>query len=209
MITGSRESLIASAMSATTTKRYPVSRVTAGSSRVVSAGAEEDARARQAAQDPALAAAGAGGSLPPAAPGRGMGAAVAAARDPRKARRELNMDFGNFLRTLAVIAIRTSDRGHEPDQAEPLLMNLLETMVLPNAERRLPTLVAQQLQSEDVAQLNEWFGEQLQVVFAHYADAYDRRLRQLGRRPRGTPLELPLLDLGFLEAARAADLITA
>ena len=30
-----------------------------------------------------------------------------------------------------------------------------------------------------------------------------------GRRPRGTPLELPSLDLGFLEAALAADLITA
>ena len=30
-----------------------------------------------------------------------------------------------------------------------------------------------------------------------------------GRRPRGAPLELPLLDLGFLEAALAADLITA
>ena len=29
------------------------------------------------------------------------------------------------------------------------------------------------------------------------------------RRPRGTPLELPSLDLGFLEAALAADLITA
>ena len=28
------------------------------------------------------------------------------------------------------------------------------------------------------------------------------------RRPRGTPLELPSLDLGFLEAALAADLIT-
>ena len=30
-----------------------------------------------------------------------------------------------------------------------------------------------------------------------------------GRRPRGTPLELPSLDWGFLEAALAADLITA
>ena len=30
-----------------------------------------------------------------------------------------------------------------------------------------------------------------------------------GRRPRGTSLELPSLDLGFLEAALAADLITA
>ena len=30
-----------------------------------------------------------------------------------------------------------------------------------------------------------------------------------GRRPRGTPLELPSLDLGFLEAALAADLIMA
>ena len=30
-----------------------------------------------------------------------------------------------------------------------------------------------------------------------------------GRRPQGTPLELPSLDLGFLEAALAADLITA
>ena len=30
-----------------------------------------------------------------------------------------------------------------------------------------------------------------------------------GRRPLGTPLELPSLDLGFLEAALAADLITA
>ena len=30
-----------------------------------------------------------------------------------------------------------------------------------------------------------------------------------GRRPRGTPLELPSLDLGFLDAALAADLITA
>ena len=30
-----------------------------------------------------------------------------------------------------------------------------------------------------------------------------------GRRPRGTPLELPSLDLGFLEAALAANLITA
>ena len=30
-----------------------------------------------------------------------------------------------------------------------------------------------------------------------------------GRRPRGTPLELPSLDVGFLEAALAADLITA
>ena len=30
-----------------------------------------------------------------------------------------------------------------------------------------------------------------------------------GLRPRGTPLELPSLDLGFLEAALAADLITA
>ena len=30
-----------------------------------------------------------------------------------------------------------------------------------------------------------------------------------GQRPRGTPLELPFLDLGFLEAALAADLITA
>ena len=29
-----------------------------------------------------------------------------------------------------------------------------------------------------------------------------------GRRPRGTPLELPSLDLGFLEAALAAGLIT-
>ena len=30
-----------------------------------------------------------------------------------------------------------------------------------------------------------------------------------GRRPRGTALELPSPDLGFLEAALAADLITA
>ena len=30
-----------------------------------------------------------------------------------------------------------------------------------------------------------------------------------GRRPRGTPLELPSLGLGFLEAALEADLITA
>ena len=30
-----------------------------------------------------------------------------------------------------------------------------------------------------------------------------------GRQPRGTLLELPDLDLGFLEAALAADLITA
>ena len=30
-----------------------------------------------------------------------------------------------------------------------------------------------------------------------------------GRRPRGTPLELHSLDLGFLKAALAADLITA
>ena len=30
-----------------------------------------------------------------------------------------------------------------------------------------------------------------------------------GRWPWGTPLELPSLDLGFLEAALAADLITA
>ena len=30
-----------------------------------------------------------------------------------------------------------------------------------------------------------------------------------GQRPRGTALELPSLDLGFLEAAVAADLITA
>ena len=30
-----------------------------------------------------------------------------------------------------------------------------------------------------------------------------------GRRPRGTPLELPSLDFGFLEAALAADLTLA
>ena len=30
-----------------------------------------------------------------------------------------------------------------------------------------------------------------------------------GRRPRGAPLELPSLDLGSLEAALAANLITA
>ena len=30
-----------------------------------------------------------------------------------------------------------------------------------------------------------------------------------GRRPRGTALELPSLDLGFLEAALAADMIAA
>ena len=30
-----------------------------------------------------------------------------------------------------------------------------------------------------------------------------------GRRPRGAPLKLPFLDVGFLEAALAADVITA
>ena len=30
-------------------------------------------------------------------------------------------------------------------------------------------------------QLKRWFAPQLKTVFAHYADAYDRRCRQVGR----------------------------
>ena len=58
---------------------------------------------------------------------------------------------------------------------------MLERKVLPNAERRLPSIVSVQMQAEDTVQLKDHFQTQLQAIFTHYADAYDRRMRSLGR----------------------------
>ena len=50
----------------------------------------------------------------------------------------------------------------------------------------------------------------LQAVIKSAASAASRNPRGAsGRRPRRAPLDLGSLDLGFLEAALAADLITA
>ena len=63
----------------------------------------------------------------------------------------------------------------------------------------------------------EWFGSSFweldfQAVIESAASAASRKPKSReagGRRPRGAPLELPSLVLGFLEAVLAADLITA
>ena len=109
--------------------------------------------------------------------GGGLGATVAK-REGQGRGRQQNLSFDGFLQTLVVLAMRNAQTA---EHLEPALIDLLERKVLPNAERRLPSIVSVQMQAEDTVQLKDHFQSQLQTVFTHYADAYDRRMRSLGR----------------------------
>ena len=92
--------------------------------------------------------------------------------------RQQNLSFDGFLHTLVVLAMRNAQSA---EHLEPALLDLLERKVLPNAERRLPSIVSIQMAGEDTIQLKEHFQTPMQTIFTHYADAYDRRMRGIGR----------------------------